>query len=807
MQVHGYTRSEDCRRGFPAPSGKAHLVFGTWSSAPGLPGPVLRTRFCGPVLLASVPLGPSHCDRLIELVHRDGLYLPEIDLWFDPPVAKARAFVSHAHTDHFARHEAILCSDPTGILLQRRFRVAEERLERIGMHQSVDLGGFRLRVLPAGHIAGSAMLHLTRLRDNATLLYTGDFKMRRSHTCEPVSLLAADTLVMETTFGLPEFVFPPALEVESKLTGFAYDAFADGHTPVLCGYTLGKAQELVAILTHHGIPTLQHPAVAAMTEACREAGIDLPPPVICEGCPLPGHAVVAPPSVVRSSWLRGILHPRTALATGWALQQSSWQRQRAQVLIPLSDHADHPGLLECIQRVRPRRVLTVHGFSKEFAAELRSRGIDAWCASGTDQLELPISSGRTAAGIPSLRHSRALCPLASFTDMCRLVSETHSHTARQERIAHYLGSLRDETELLLAVRWLAGEPMDQPTKLAPVIIRKAVGALPGARADRCHAEFKRARDPVQAVRHLLQEIQLRPQTWDLKGMHLWLDALSAERSTERKIKLLTERLATLHPAESETLLRLLTGRPVSGADLATVAAAVAHDAESKEFQRAWNITGSLAETAVLARQHRLGDAAPHLFRPIVPMQAEDATAPPSFLAPWWVEPAIQGLRIHLHLRDGEAALMDIHCRPVTHRFPALARAAGQIDRSLLADGVIVGATPWPAPEGNLFATEHPAQQTAGERLILFDLLSLGGCATAGLPLRERHHLLAGIPWQEPIETIRVANASDPTELSAAHALAVNEGHGGVIAKDPASRYTPGTAGDTWLRYRQPSRPS
>ena len=44
--------------------------------------------------------------------------------------------------------------------------------------------GFRFRLLPAGHITGSAMLHVTRLKDNATLLYTGDFKTRRGRTAE-----------------------------------------------------------------------------------------------------------------------------------------------------------------------------------------------------------------------------------------------------------------------------------------------------------------------------------------------------------------------------------------------------------------------------------------------------------------------------------------------------------------------------------------------------------------------------------------------------------------------------------------------
>ncbi|MEN9534838.1 MAG: hypothetical protein RIR37_111, partial [Verrucomicrobiota bacterium] len=47
------------------------------------------------------------------------------------------------------------------------------------------------------------MIHITRLSDQATLLYTGDFKNRPSRTAEPIVFAQADTLIMETTFGLP----------------------------------------------------------------------------------------------------------------------------------------------------------------------------------------------------------------------------------------------------------------------------------------------------------------------------------------------------------------------------------------------------------------------------------------------------------------------------------------------------------------------------------------------------------------------------------------------------------------------------
>ncbi|MBC8126406.1 MAG: DNA ligase, partial [Gloeobacteraceae cyanobacterium ES-bin-144] len=128
---------------------------------------------------------------MIEVRFQRGLHLPELDLWLDPWDAKPWAFVSHAHADHFARHESALCSEVTAGLLNRRFHLAESRIEPLAFQVPITREGFRLRLLPAGHISGSAMLHVTRIKDNATLLYTGDFKTRRGRTAEPVNFLAA----------------------------------------------------------------------------------------------------------------------------------------------------------------------------------------------------------------------------------------------------------------------------------------------------------------------------------------------------------------------------------------------------------------------------------------------------------------------------------------------------------------------------------------------------------------------------------------------------------------------------------------
>ncbi len=545
---------------------------------------------------------------------RRGLYLPEPDLWLDPWDAKPRAFVSHAHADHFARHESALCSVVTGALLRERFRLADNRIEAVPFQVPITRDGFRLRLLPAGHISGSAMLHVTRLKDNASLLYTGDFKIRRGRTAEPVNFLTADTLIMETTFGLPCYEFPNQMEIEAQVLRFVNDAFADGETPVILGYSLGKAQEALALLTEHGIPSLLHTAVAAMTLACRAAGGQgLPEPLVFEGHALPGHAIIAPPNALRSNLFRGLKAKRTAMLTGWAMQPGAKYRYRADEIIPFSDHADHPGLMECIQRVRPKKILTVHGFTKEFAAELRGRGMDAWCAAGGDQLEFPINQVSPRLGSSSPRHSRAICPLADFSDLCRLVGETSSRIAKAEFITTYLRGLASDEDLRLAVLWLSGAALPKENGQAPLsidatVLRHALTSIPGMRPERYKEISRNHPDAARTARMVLQEIPLKPEALDLTDLQTFFLELAATTGSLERIARLAARLGKLHPMEGETLVKLLTGDLRINLTTATLeeAVACAFQADLAEIQAAHRLTGHLGETAALARHKRLG---------------------------------------------------------------------------------------------------------------------------------------------------------------------------------------------------------
>lgn len=328
---------------------------------------------------------------LIQVTHLQAIHLPEAGLWLDPPVAKDRAFVSHAHSDHVARHRTAICTPLTRDLMLKRGS-AGRRTEFLTPNpgEVMELDGFALRLLPAGHVMGSAMLHITRLCDGAALLYTGDYKLRRGITGEAAELLPADTLVMETTFGLPRYKFPPAVEIAEAMVRFVNEAVVAGGTPLLLGYSLGKAQEILGALRSLPHPVMLHPSVAEMTRLLAPHLGALPACAPFDVARAAGHAVILPPGAPQIDELRERAACRVAMVSGWGLDKAAKYRYRVDEVFPLSDHADYPELIETVERVKPRLIYTVHGFTREFASDLRRLGHDARALGQEEQLDLSL---------------------------------------------------------------------------------------------------------------------------------------------------------------------------------------------------------------------------------------------------------------------------------------------------------------------------------------------------------------------------------------------------------------------------------
>jgi putative mRNA 3-end processing factor len=298
-------------------------------------------------------------------------------------------FVSHAHGDHIARHDRTIATAATIALLRHRLGVPRRGRGELlpATHRTpFGLGELTLELFPAGHVLGSAQLRVTR--DGVSLGYTGDLCTEPTCAAEAAEVMPCDVLVLESTFGLPRYVFPPKAEVLAAVRRFVDDALSDGATPVLLGYALGKAQEILKHLADLGYPCRVHPVVHAVNRVYEEHGVQLPGVRALgpEG-PAPGEVVVCPPHLSQSAAMRGVRRRRTAVLTGWALDGNRYFRG-VDAAFPLSDHADFPSLVAYARASGAGRVYTVHGQADAFAAALRRVGIRAEALREQLQLEL-----------------------------------------------------------------------------------------------------------------------------------------------------------------------------------------------------------------------------------------------------------------------------------------------------------------------------------------------------------------------------------------------------------------------------------
>ncbi|MEO6846869.1 MAG: MBL fold metallo-hydrolase [Chthoniobacterales bacterium] len=320
--------------------------------------------------------------------HGDGIFLPQIALWMDSQRTRDFAFVSHAHSDHTGSHRRAILTEGTARLMFARGKRVKADAHILDYGQTMDFENFRITLVPAGHVHGSAQGLIEC--EAGSLLYTGDFKLRKGASSPAAQIVHAETLVMETTFGLPRYIFPPLEEVVAQVVAFCNETLNAKEVPVLFAYSLGKAQEILAALANAGLSVLLHDSVEKITAIYRDAGVAFAPHEVFSAEKIPGRVLLFPPHFAKSAELRAIPNRRTAMLTGWALDPSAIYRMGCDRAFPLSDHADYPDLLRFVEQVNPARVLTLHGFANEFARDLRTRGIEAWSLLGANQLDLRL---------------------------------------------------------------------------------------------------------------------------------------------------------------------------------------------------------------------------------------------------------------------------------------------------------------------------------------------------------------------------------------------------------------------------------
>ena len=797
--------------------------------------------------------------------YQRGVYLPSHDLWLDPWDDQPFAFVSHAHADHIGKHREVILSNVTARLMHARLPDQKRQEHRLDFLQTAaDIRpGLRITLYPAGHIAGSAQSFIETDDGAGSLLYTGDFKLRAGLSAEATGWTQADTLIMETTFGLPRFAFPPTEQVLADVVKFCREALEEEEVPVLFGYSLGKSQEILMALSQAGLPAMLHGAVHRMTEVYRELQPDFPHFERYDADNLAGKVLICPPSANQSRMLQKIKARRTAMLTGWALTPGAVHRYQTDACFPLSDHADYDDLLRYVELVKPKRVLTLHGYAAAFAADLRARGVEAWALSEENQMELTLSLGGLGESsepapvpppapveeTPAVDDDSLACPGCLFVTFARVGDAIASTTGKLKKIeilSEYFRTLDDES-LPVAALCLGGRAFAQSDprvlNLGSAVIKRALLAVSGVGEDHLRRLGTSLADLSEVAEAVLPG-RTKPQPFSMVDAMGLFDELERTRGPVAKGELLQRTLARLTSLEARYVIKILTGELRIGLKegLLEEALAAAFGQPADAIREANMLLGNLGRVALMAQAGTLDRAELTLFQPVKSMLAspeptaediwarhEELHAAAETGAPLdqplagdgkvanarlivWVEDKFDGVRAQMHRdAEGRVEIYSRDLRRVTGQFEEIAKAAVDgLKDTVIFDGEIVAYV-----KGKRL-TFFDLQKRLGRRapdlfmkenvpivLLVFDLLHLNGRSLLAEPLAERRRLLDGLTLPSPIiRRVDVVQAGSADEIEAAFVGARAHGNEGLIIKDPASLYTPGRRGLAWLKLKK-----
>jgi len=293
-----------------------------------------------------------------------GLYCEPGDFHIDPIHPVPRAVITHGHGDHArSGNEQVLATPGTIAIMRARYgEAAGGSLQPLAYGETVAAGDVAVRLVPAGHVLGSAQIVLEYR--GSRVVVSGDYKRRPDPTCAVFEPCYCDVFITEATFGLPVFRHPPDTQEIDKLL-HSLVLFPD-RCHLVGVYALGKCQRVLALLRRAGYeqPVYLHGALIGLTELYETLGVPLGPVLPLSGVArdaLRGRIVLAPPAATADRWSRRLPDPLVAMASGWMRVRQRAKVRGVELPLVISDHADWDELTATIDEVAAEEVWVTHG--------------------------------------------------------------------------------------------------------------------------------------------------------------------------------------------------------------------------------------------------------------------------------------------------------------------------------------------------------------------------------------------------------------------------------------------------------------
>ena len=246
-----------------------------------------------------------------------------------------------------------------------------------------------------------------------------------------------------------------------------------------------------------------------------------------------------------------------------------------------------------------------------------------------------------------------------------------------------------------------------------------------------------------------------------------------------------------------------------GESLVEDAIAVAFGRDATQVRMANMVSGDVGETAVLARDDRLGQAVFRLFHPLGFMLASPSEEAPADVDAYLVEDKLDGIRAQLHVAGGRAQMYS-RTLESAGEFPEVLEAARKLPHEVVLDGEVVAVrsdgrvAPFALLQRRLGRKSVPEalRKEVPVRFVAYDVLFLDGEPLYRKPLSERRAALESLGLRGLLGVSPLREAPDKAAAEALFDEARARGNEGLMFKRKDSPYEFGKRGQAWLKLKK-----
>jgi DNA ligase 1 len=417
-------------------------------------------------------------------------------------------------------------------------------------------------------------------------------------------------------------------------------------------------------------------------------------------------------------------------------------------------------------------------------------------------------------------HNIAAASIHRFADVSEAVAATAKKIEKVRLVAEYLRSLSTD-DASLAATFFTGRAFprweERVLSVGSSLLWQAIERIANPGDGQARAAYLRHGDLGDMAREILQGHHPTEDLSLLDASNAFAN-LAVVRGGRQKLAALNDLLCRAAPIEAKYLIKIITGDLRIGLkeSLVEEVIAKAYARLVQDVRRANMLTGDIAATLRLAAADELASACLKLFHPIGFMLASPADNPAEALAYFptgaLVEHKYDGIRAQVH-KSGRTVKLFSRTLDEIGEFPELFSGLAALPGDFVLDGEIVAWRDYrPLPFTELqkrLGRKQPDMwllQDIPASFVAFDLLYHDGELLLDHPLVERRERFERLLRGRLSPGIRLGGAQlcgSVEELEQAFVTALEQGHEGLVVKNPTSLYTPGQRGLYWFKLKRP----